>query len=151
MTLRQVRPKRLQTKARVSASIAAAWARVAAGQKGAFADAIEINTKTVDRAMTGETLPELHTAFNALTFDPTALDEVAALYGVKIVPLYQQAANDLETAAGVLDAMGELVSSHADGRRDHNETLTVARKLRPHLPALTNIILEADELKAGRA
>ena len=143
-------PKEPLSKSKVSAALAAGWARVASRLgKGAFADRLEICSKTVDRALTSETTPELHTAFNALLACPTALDEVAALYGFQIIPAKRQAANDLNTAAGVIEAMGELVKANADGNRDHNETLAVAQMLRPHLGPINAIMEEADRLRGA--
>ena len=97
----QVRPIRKHTKAEVSGALAAGWARVSAGRKGAFADNLEIDAKTVNRALTGETVPELHTAFNSLADDPTALDELGALYGVGFVPKRASGGDDMALAAGL--------------------------------------------------
>lgn len=75
-----VRPKTALSRTRVSAALAAAWSRVSLKLgKGAFADAIELKVRSVDRALTGDTTPELHTALNGLIADASALDEVAAL------------------------------------------------------------------------
>lgn len=135
-------------KHRVGALLSAGWARCVAGiGKGQFADAAETTTRTVENALAGNTNPELHTALNSLAADPTALDELLAGYGFRLTPLHSSAANDMQTAAGVIGAMGELVSALADGIRDHRETLAVANLLRPHLPAMTAIIREADELR----
>jgi DNA-binding XRE family transcriptional regulator len=130
--------------------LAAGWARIASKVgKGAFADAVEVSEKTLENAMAGRSLPELHTALNSLSVDPTALDEVFAGLGFRLCPLHADAANDLETAAGVIGAMGTLVQALADNKRDHNETLSVAALLRPHMPALTAIISEADRLRGA--
>jgi len=139
-------------KHRVSALLSAGWARVIAKVgKGAFADAVEVTENTVGNALAQRAVPELHTALNSLSIDPTALDELFAAYGVRIVPLHNGAANDLVTAAGVIQAMGELVEAHADGRRDHNETLAIAALIRPHMAALSSIVHEADALRGAAA
>jgi hypothetical protein len=138
------------TKQHVSRAIAAAWSRITVTPgRGQFADHLEISTGTVDNAMTGKTVPELHTALNSLLFDPTALDEVLALYGFRLAPSTAEAANDMALAAGVTIAMGQLVAALSDGRRDHTETLTIADLLRPHLPAITAIVREADQLRGA--
>lgn len=145
-------PKAAVSKQHLSRALAAGWSRVTLGPgKGAFADKIEVTTRTVDNALSGATLPELHTAFNSLLFDRTALDEVAALYGFCLTPKHAEAANDLLTASGVLAAMGDLIGRLADGVRDHGDTLAIADLLRPHMPALSRILLEADELRGLRA
>jgi hypothetical protein len=137
-------------KQRISALLAAGWARVALKHgKGVLADGIDATEKTVENAMAGRTLPELHTALNSLAVDRTALDEVFASYGLRICPLHSLAANDIETAAGVINAMGELVRSLDDGQRDHLETLSIAALIRPHMPALQAIVSEADKLRGA--
>ena len=137
-------------KQRVSALLAAGWARIALKHgKGKLADGVDATEKTVENAMAGRTLPELHTALNSLTIDPTALDELLAGYGFRLCPLHADAANDLATAAGVIQAAGELVRAHADGRRDHNETLAVAALFRPYMAAIEAIICEADRLRGA--
>lgn len=137
-------------KQRVKALLAASWARIASRHgKGKLADAIDATERTVENAMSGNTLPELHTALNSLSLDPTALDEVLAAYNLMICPLHPVAANDLETAAGVINAMGTLISAMADGHRDHLETMSVGALLRPWLPALESIVREADALRGA--
>lgn len=137
-------------KHRVSALLAAGWARIALKHgKGNLADAIETSEKTVENAMSGKTLPEFHTALNSLSLDPTALDEVLAGFGFRIIPLHSDAANDINTAAGVIHAMGELVRAQEDGHRDHNETLAIAQLLRPYMPAMQAIIVQADQIRGA--
>jgi hypothetical protein len=63
--------------------------------------------------------------------------------------LHAEAANDLATAGGIIGAMGVLVNAVADGHRDHNETLAVAALIRPHMPAISAIVREADELRGA--
>ncbi|MFC0302750.1 hypothetical protein ACFSTI_25000 [Rhizorhabdus histidinilytica] len=132
-------------------ALAAAWGRVwPAVGKGTMAAAMGLDsTKTIDRAVTASNLPEAHTIFNSLFADPTALYEVAALYGFKMVPMTVEAANDLSTAAGTIDAMAALIRSQDDSHRDHNETLAIAALLRPHLGALNAIVRQADELRGA--
>ncbi len=134
-------------KHRVSALLAAGWARVASSVgKGRLVDAVEATEKTVENAMAGRTVPELHTALNSLAADPTALDELLAGYGVKLCPLHAEAANDIATAAGLSEVVSALLLAIADGHRDHIETIQVATHIRPYLPALLSIVAEADRL-----
>jgi hypothetical protein len=42
----------------------------------------------------------------------------------------------------------ELSEAIKDGKRVHPETLAVADKLRPHMPALTALLAEAEALRA---
>lgn len=143
----QVRPKTALSKAKVSAALSAGWARVMGTSKGAMADAMEVNTKTIDRALTHETTPELHTAFNSLVFDQTALDEVAALYGVRIVPKHCAAANDMTTIADLSALIGQFAIALSDGKRVPRETCQLADAIRPILAELGAIVEEADRIK----
>lgn len=135
-------------KHRVSALVSAGWSRaVLKLGKGAFADHVETTERTVENGLAGKTLPEAHTVLNSLAADPTALDELFAAYGLRVVPLHSEAANDLVTAGGVINAMGEMIARLADGTRCHNDTLAIAALLRPHIPAMTAIVSEADALR----
>jgi len=147
---RNVLPNAPITKQRVSGALAAGWARCAAAMgKGAFADKIEVTTRTIDNALTGTTVPELHTAFNSLLADPTALDEVAALYGVTITPSTSRADDDMRTAAKLAHLAGKIIEALDDGRRDHRETLALAKDCRPLVKALSALVAEADAIKNG--
>ena len=148
--VKQVRAIRMQTKASVQGALAAGWARVSAGRKGAFADHLEICPSTVNRALTGETLPELHTAFNSLADDPTALDELAALYGVTIRPSRSQAGTDMDLCAGLGAALAEYLQRLADGKICHNDKLAMAALFRPLIPQMAAIVDEADALRGVR-
>lgn len=144
---RQVRPTYI-SKADTSAALSAAWARVCMKLgKGRFADLVGVDIKTISRALAGETLPELHAALSSLRAHPTALDEVAALFGVEIRPRRSQGDNDFAIIADLSHLVGEWVKVMADGRRDHHETLELADIIRPLLPSLNAIVAEADRIK----
>jgi len=138
------------TETRFCELLTAAWGRVRAKHSGAaFAEALGVTPETVGNAMSGRNTPKPHTVWNSLRADPTALDEIAAHYGFKLVPMAAEAANDLATAAGTIDAMAALIRSQDDQHRDHNETLAIATLLRPHLAALNGIVRQADELRGA--
>ena len=143
----QVRPIRKRSKAEVSGALATGWARVSAGRKGAFADNVDIDTKTVNRALTGETVPELHTALNSLADDPTALDELFALYGGRFTPSVAKPGSDMELAAGLGRSLAELIERLRDGTRDHLDTLALAALFRPLIPQMQAVVGEADVLR----
>lgn len=147
MTASQVRPS-VFSKMDVSARLVAAWARVIAKHgRGVFADKLGVDAKTVSRAMSGDSVPELHTAFNSLAVDPTALDEVLSLYDFEIRPKRAAAANDMETVADLSHLVGAWVSALADGHRCHVETLALAKVIRPLLPRMNAICAEADFIR----
>lgn len=103
----------------------------------------------VKRGINATNLPEAHHIFNSLCADETALQEILRHYGFELSRSKARAANDLAAAAGMIDAMGDLVKANADGHRCHRETLEVADRLRPHMPAMAAIIREADALRGA--
>ena len=117
------------------ALLVAGLARVAARiTPAALAKKMGRTVRQLNNVMGGAT-PDAIAIFDALLADPTVLDELLASYGFRLCPLHAEAASDLDIAAGVIGAMGQLVHANADGVRDHNETLAIASLLRPHLPA----------------
>jgi hypothetical protein len=141
-----------RTDTEVQGRLAQAWSRVIAKVgKGTFADHCGCDPDTVDNALTGKTLPRAHTLLNSLTADPTALDEVLDLYGLRITTKHCEAANDLNVAAGASQIASMICQALADGVRKHHETLQIADIIRPHLPALTAIVREADSLRGAAA
>ena len=106
--------------------------------------------KTIRNARDQKSTLRLDLALNLLALDHTALDELLAAMGYKVIPLHTNAANDLHTAAGLLDGASELVRAYEDGIREPHETHAVAEKLRPHMPAAMAIIRESDRLKGAQ-
>ncbi|GLV28171.1 hypothetical protein TomTYG75_06950 [Sphingobium sp. TomTYG75] len=138
------------SKDKFKTKLAAAWGRVwPTIGKGVMADRMSSDTKTIDRAVTAANLPEAHTIFNSLCADPTALDEVLAEYGFKLVPLHTDAANDFDTLADAADLHDEHMNAMRDGVRNHTETLRIADKARPVVRKYQAIISEAERLRAG--
>lgn len=105
--------------------------------------------KTIRNARDQKSTLRLDLALNLLTLDATALDELFAECGFKLCLIRAEAANDLHTAAGLLEGATELVRAHEDGNRSRAETFRIADKLRPHLPAAIAIVREADELRGA--
>jgi hypothetical protein len=137
----------------LQAKLSRSWSRVIDGLDGGkheLAGHLSVSTATIENALAAKNVPEALTVINSVTIDPTALDEVFRELGFCLTPLHTEAANDLITAGGVVNAMGDLIARLADGIRCHNDTLAVAALLRPHMPALEGIITEADKL-AGAA
>lgn len=140
-------------KSDVSAALAIGWARASSKRKGEFADKIGARTiKTVDRALIGETVPELHTALASLLVDPGALDEVFALYGLER-PRHKnaQAANDMATVSCLSSVVTTFCEALKDGQRVHTETLDLADKVREVMPSLTALLDEANRIRGVAA
>lgn len=142
------------TKGRFQQILATSWSRVVAslGNQPAMAGRMGLNdVSVIKRVVAQDNLPGAHTIFNSLCADPTALDEILAEYGFRLSPLRADAANDFATLSGLCETAGEMADALKDGVRHHSETLEIAEKLRPVMPALTAILREADGLRAVRA
>lgn len=151
MTGRTVLPKITPPdEARFHMLLVQGLARVAAKHgRGQLADAMGRSGRQLDNVFGGAD-PKPKSLFDALTLDPTALDEVIGAYGLRIAPASQGTEDDMRLAAGISAGLAKLIESNADGVRDHNETLAIAAVIRPHIGALLNIINQADELTRPR-
>lgn len=110
---------------------------------------IGCHAKTVGRARDKHATLEASTLLNLLAADANALDLALAHFGYRLTKLHSVAANDLHTAVGLLDAGSEIVRAYEDGERQREETIRIADKLRPHLPAAIAIVREADEIRGA--
>lgn len=128
-----------------------AWGRVGPSMGLAtMAGKMELSDpKTISRAIATDNLPEAHTVFNSLCADESALREVMAHYGYELCRITPEAANDMVTLSGLCEVAAELAEALKDQKRVHPETLRVADKLRPHMPALTALLAEADALRGA--
>lgn len=139
------------SKDKFQAKLAQAWSRVASALGGqvAMAAKMQLNdTAPIKRGINAKNLPEAHNIFNSLIADASALDEILRAYGFRLVPDTPEAANDMATLAGLCETAAEMSEALRDGKRIHPETLRIADKLRPHMPALTAILSEAERLRA---
>ena len=145
----QIRQKTPPSKANVSAALAQDWTGVSARVgKSTLADTIDADVKTVNRAITGENVPELHKAMASLLADPHALDRVTALYGFRMVPMTVEAANDMTTIASLSSLVSQFCAALEDGIRDHRETCQLADSIRPLMLALSAIVEQADKIRS---
>ncbi len=144
----QVCPKNPVSKSKLSAALGAAWGRVANSiGRGTLADKAGMDEQTVKRAVSGPSLPAAEHLLNSLVADPTALQEVLALYGVKAVPLVAEPANDMSLATALAQSVAEYLSRLADGKRCHIDTGVLANLFRPLIPQMQAIVDEADRAK----
>lgn len=153
MRQHKVLPNAPRTKAEVRAKLSEAWGRTSKliGGKGTMADRMGLDDyRTIDNALCERNLPEAQTIFNSLCADPSALDEVLALYGMRAVPAQSEAANDLHVIAELSGAASEWLNRLVDGVRCHRDTARLAELFRPLVCEMQAIIAEADRAK-GRA
>lgn len=136
----------------VQSRLAAAWARTIAqngGKKATFAEAIGVHPDTVNNALCGNTVPELHTVLNSLLACPNALDEVLSLYGFILVHKDAAMSPDMQTLGMMSDAVTEFIHVLEDRRRSPSETCKLADLFRPLITRMTAIVDEADGIKHG--
>ncbi len=139
------------SKSKLSAALGAAWGRVSNDVgKGKFADDAGFDTITINRALTGPSLPSAEHLLNSLAADPTALDEVMHLYGLTVRPLHPAPGTDMELCAGLGNALAEYLSRLADGKICHGDKLAMAALFRPLIPQMAAIVDEADALRGAR-
>lgn len=147
---KQVCLQKSQGKATLSAALGAAWSRVANVMgRGAFADKAAFDPVTLARAVAGPSLPSAEHMLNSLAADPTALDEVLALYGLAVRPVVLTHGTDMELCAGLGNALAEYLKRLSDGTICHTDTLAMAALFRPLIPQMAAIVDEADVLRGA--
>lgn len=127
-------------------------ARVAAKTgRGNLADRSHRTTRALDKLFSGACADTSGKGLlDFLCADPTALDEVLALYGLKLSPVEAEAGQDFTTIADSAALLATFTDAMRDGRRDHRETIAIAEKARGVVPHLTAIIAEADAFRGAR-
>lgn len=139
------------SKSKLSAALGAAWGRVANEVgKGKFADDAGFDAITINRALTGPSLPSAEHLLNSLAADPTALDEVMALYGLALRPVRVTSGTDMELCAGLGNALAEYLHRLADGKICHTDKLAMAALFRPLIPQMAAIVDEADAIRGAK-
>lgn len=147
-----VSSKRPISKTRLSAALSASWGRVSNGlSKGVFAERMEVDVVTINRALAGPSLPAAEHLLNSLAADATALQEVLALYGLKAVPITADAANDMDLVTDLSRTVAEYLARIADGKRCHIDTAVLANLFRPIIPQMQAIVDESDRAKGVAA
>lgn len=141
-------PNKPLSKSQVSKRLAMAWSRIWPKiGKGRMADEADTNTRTIDRVLTGDHLPEAQTIFNALVADETALDEILGEYGFLLRRKNSDAANDMDLAAGLGHSVAELIDRLKDGHRCHVDTAILGALFRELIPQMQAVVDEADAMR----
>ena len=132
-------------------ALVAGLARVAVKLgRGNLADKSERTTKALDKLFSGSSMDTSGKGLlDFLLADPSALDEVLALYGFQLSPLTGEAAIDFEIIADAAALTAEHTQAMRDGRRDHRDTIRIADRARPVVAQYTAIIREADSIRGA--
>ncbi|PZT91970.1 MAG: hypothetical protein DI625_14650 [Sphingomonas sp.] len=138
-------------KAQVSDAIASGLHRAikAAGGKGACADRMEVDPKTLNRQLSGESTLDATNMLAMLSVDRTSMNDALALYGLIATPKTAQAANDMELLASLTGAGAEMVRRLLDGLLCHKDKAALAELFRPLIPAMQAIVDEHDKRVAA--
>lgn len=153
MTAGGVLPKRAPiTKDRAKAAVGAGLARlVLAHGSGTVSDHAGCSAKTISEAAGARSLPELHTVANLLLLDPTALDELMAMLGFRmmLIPVDQDDSEYFEMMANAAQLAATLADALRDRRVDHREEQKIEKVLRVILPALNGWMAARDARKTA--
>ncbi len=103
-----------------------------------------MDSVTVRRGISGPSLPSAENLLNSLAADPTALNEVLALYGLSATPKVATPANDMQLAAGLGHSLAEFIDRLRDGKRCHVDTAVLAALFRELIPQMQAIVDEDD-------
>lgn len=114
------------------------------------ADYAGCHPRTITEAKAENSLPELHLMLNLLALDATALDELLALVGYRLIPAQDTSTCFPSMLADMAGVVSTTASALADGRVDHREEAQIIDQLRPFLPDLNRIVAQHDARKAGR-
>lgn len=144
-----VRNKPAPTELQYHQALVAGLARVAGHLgRGNLADKSNRTTRALDKLFSGAVSDTSGKGLlDFLKADPSALDEVLALYGYQLAPIGADAVLDFEIIADAAALTAEHTEAMRDGRRDHRETMRIADKARPVVARYQGIIAEADAMR----
>jgi len=150
----QVRPI-FPAKMDVSANLVAGWSRIMARiGRGTFVDHMAVDRKVIERTIGTGNMPHLDTVLNSLLIDPTALDEVFALYGFGLHRLPHRDHGGLvgqEELGDVIDLASAMSAFERGNPNDHRAKIALSEKARPVAQVACGIVAEADRLRGVAA
>ena len=140
-----VRNRAPLTKDAAKAALAVALARlVQAHGMGTVADQAGCCRKTIENAMGHKALPELHSVLNLLPLDPSALDELLAPMGFRLVPTDEPGSCFPTMLADLAGVTATTAAALSDGWVDHREEAQIVAKLRDRLPEWNAVVARHD-------
>lgn len=99
-------------------------------------------TRCIQKAIAGETLPELHTALNIAALEPDAATDILSFYGLGIHLLDPGALPDAAALAALALLLSEVAEAMRDGRIDRVELGRIVAKAVPVLPWLNGCVAQ---------
>jgi len=139
----------------VSNHLVAGWSRIMARiGRGTFVDHMAVDRKVIERTIGTGNMPHLDTVLNSLLIDPTALDEVLALYGFGLHRLPHGDHGGLvgQDELGEVIELASAMSAFERGNpNDHRAKIALSEKARPVAQVACGIVAEADRLRGVAA
>lgn len=129
--------------------VTAGWSRCIplAGGIEPFALAVGMGVRGVRKVLAGTT-PHACTLINSRRAHPSALDELLAGYGVRLVPEGAVASSDAGAGLPLLKAATACVEAEADAVIDHRELLAMEPELREAAAHLGALLARIDRLRS---
>lgn len=151
MTAGGVLPKRAPlSKDAAKSAVSLALARLThVHGMGAVADQAGCSQRTLAEAKAEHSLPELHTIINLLPLDPSALDELLAPMGLKVVPVESAGLDWHGVNADAAGFVAALANALRDRRVDHREHAALINQARPMVQELAAAIAQYDRERAA--
>ncbi len=118
--------------------------------RGSLADTLDLSGPGLDNLFTG-TMPKAKRLFDMLAADFSALDEIADLYGARVVPKGSICDTDQKAAPALVAALHKVIEAEADGTIDHIELLGMEREVIAAEQAIQLIRSRITELRTPRA
>lgn len=137
------RPSKLQYHALLMAGLARAAAKLG---KGGLADRMDLSGPGLDKVYAGS-MPCAKRQWDLLDHEPTALDDVAAAYGKRIVPADAVCSTDAKAGPVMVQALSKIVQAEADGALDHRELLDMEPELRAARAAMDTLIARCHDIR----
>jgi hypothetical protein len=129
--------------------LVAGWARgIARLGKAKWAHKVGMSPRGVDKVLAGST-PHAHTILNSRAADTTALDELFAGYGVRLVPAEASCSSDEGAGLCLLRAAMKCCEAEADGVKNHAELFAMEPELRESAAKIAAMLARIDALRGG--
>lgn len=128
--------------------LTAGWGRCIplAGGRSKFALAVGMTTRGLDKVLAGST-PHACTILNSRRAHASALDELMAGYGVRMVPAGAACSTDDHAGLALLRAAAKCIEAEADGEKNHVELLGMEPELRDAQALIAGMLARIDQIR----
>ena len=99
------------------------------GSQKALAFVMDVSSKQLGNVMAGASTDPKR-LWDAREIEPTVLDDIADLYGVRVVPKDAVCSNDSKLSVATCALLKKAIDAELDGTEDHRELLDMEGELR---------------------